>query len=358
MKKIIKIIGSLIGVVLLVMAGLLVGYGLLKTNDSASRSGKGISDHYNGSRFFNPTLLKPFSPGFSDFIKMAREERPAWPDHVDNEGVHRFNEELEPGDFAVTFVNHATFLLQTSDLNILTDPVWSERASPFSWVGPKRVRQPGVRIDDLPRIDVILISHNHYDHLDVETLKKLNERFSPTVIVPFGDKDLVESIGLKKVFELDWWESIQSSPVTSITFTPSQHDTARGLRDRDKSLWGSYFIRNGDGSIYFGGDGGYSTHFVDIRKRMGSPKIALLGIGAYAPQFFMKPIHMNPAEAVAAHNDLGATVSIGMHFGTFHLSSEKFEQPTQDLADALYKMGVSQSSFITIPEGETKVFRH
>ena len=315
------------------------------------------SDHFNGKKFYNPTVSEEFSPGLSDLFRMVREERADWPEHVENQGVPRLNDKLGPDDISITFVGHATFLIQFPGLNILTDPVWSERVSPLSWIGPKRVREPGVRLEELPKIDWIIISHNHYDALDIETLEKLNELFEPKVIVPVGDKVLVESIGIKNIYELDWWENIEINPETRITFTPTQHASARGLFDRNKSLWGSYFIQDSERSIYFGGDAGYSTHFSEINKRLGPPDIALLGIGAYAPRWFMKPIHMNPAEAVMAHNDLGAKLSIGMHFGTFQLSSEAIDQPQKDLKEAIEKEMVSRNGFITLYEGETKILR-
>ncbi|UII29597.1 MBL fold metallo-hydrolase [Fulvivirga ulvae] len=346
-----------IGIGLFLALGLLFGFGALQLSGSDSGMERKVSDHYNGKKYFNPTLDKQFSPGISDIFQMMKEGREEWPENLENKGVPSLNEDLKPDDIALTFVNHASFLIQTADLNILTDPVWSKRASPVSWFGPKRVRKPGVEIDSLPHIDIVLISHNHYDHLDTETLKQLDERFSPKVIVPVGDKDLIKSIGIKNVKELDWWESVQVNSETCITFTPSQHSSARGLFDKDESLWGSFFILHRERSIYFGGDGGYSTHFADIKERLGAPEFAILGIGAYAPRSFMKAIHMDPAEAVIAHKDLGAKQGIGMHFGTFQLSSEAIDQPQRDLAEALEKEMLSQDSFITLQEGETRVYQ-
>ncbi len=315
-----------------------------------------MSDHFDGKKFFNPTLAEQFSPGFSDVFEMMKEGRAKWPQTVENRGIPKLNENLGPDAVALTFVNHATFLVQLPGLNILTDPVWSMRASPISWVGPKRVRAPGIKLEDLPKIDVIVISHNHYDHLDTKTLKKLNELFSPRVIVPVGDKGLIESIGIKNVQELDWWESVEIKDDIQITFAPTQHSSARGLFDRDRSLWGSYFVQNTKRSVYFGGDAGYSTHYAEIKNRLGSPDIALLGIGSYAPRGFMRPVHMDPAEAVIAHKDLGAKSSIGMHFGTFQLSAEAFEEPEVKLKEALKDQGLPQDTFITLHEGETKIY--
>ncbi|MPM13242.1 hypothetical protein SDC9_59598 [bioreactor metagenome] len=316
-----------------------------------------ISDHFDGKKFFNPTLEKQFSPRLKDIYKVLKHGRVKWPDWVENTATPGLIETLSPGEISISFVNHATFLIHTSGLNILTDPVWSKRASPFSFIGPKRVRKPGISIEKLPSIDVILLSHNHYDHLDVKTLMNLGKRFSPLVLVPLGDRHLVESTGLKNVHEMDWWDEFQANADTKITFAPAQHSSARGPFDRDKSLWGSYFIETGKRSIYFGGDGGYSTHFTEIKKRLGPPEFAILGIGAYIPRSFMKPIHMSPAEAVAAHKDLGAKQTIGMHYGTFHLAAEGFDQPQKDLAEAAAKENIPQDSIGTLLEGETRIFR-
>ncbi len=324
---------------------------------SVSLAEQNVSDHFDGRKFFNPTLTDQFSPGLADIYRMMKEGRPDWPDSVENLGSPRVDEPVAPGDLALTFVNHVTFLIQFHGLNILTDPVWSTRVSPLSWVGPKRVRAPGIPLEDLPRIDVVVISHNHYDHLDLATLKELERRFSPTVLAPLGDRKLLESIGVGEVHEMDWWQSMETGDDTTITFAPAQHSSARGLLDRDKSLWGSYFIRSGENSVYFGGDSGYSTHYADIRQRLGAPDIALLGIGAYAPRFFMKAIHMDPADAVLAHTDLKAGLSIGMHHGTFQLASEAFGAPEAELAEALAQRGISPDRFITLEEGETLAIR-
>ena len=314
------------------------------------------SDHFDGNKFYNPTLDEQFSPSFSDIFRMMREGRPNWPSEIANTSTPNLNAKLDVEDISLTFINHATFLIQLPGLNILTDPVWSERVSPVSWFGPKRVRNPGLGLDELPPIDLILISHNHYDHLDIETLKELKKRFNPLVLTPFGDKKLIESIGISNVQEFDWWESIAINQNVEVTFTPTQHSSARTLFDRDKSLWGSYFIRFKSRSIYFGGDAGYSSHFTEIRQRLGSTDIALLGIGAYSPRFFMQAIHMDPAEAVLAHKDLDAKQSIGMHFGTFQLASEAFDEPITELASSLKTAGVEHSEFITLKEGETRLF--
>jgi L-ascorbate metabolism protein UlaG (beta-lactamase superfamily) len=315
------------------------------------------SDHFDGKRFFNPTLPREFAPSRRSTLKMVREPRSRWPAWVENKGVPRPRETLGANEVAITFVNHATFMIQTGGITILTDPVWSERASPFRWIGPKRVRRPGVAFEDLPTIDIVLLSHNHYDHLDVATLTRLRQRFAPTVFAAAGDARVVGPIGFKDVRELDWWDEIQFNDTLNVTFVPAQHFSARGLFDRQKSLWGGYMIESRGRRVYFAGDTGYSTHFSDIRNRLGSPDIAMLGVGAYEPRWFMKPIHMNPAEAVCAHRDLGSKQSIGMHFGTFQLTAEAIDQPVTDLKRALAEHGIPEVEFVTLHEGETRIFR-
>ncbi len=258
-----------------------------------------MSDHFDGNRFFNPTLPKRSAPSRRSVIKMLLEPRSRWPTWVENKGVPQLNEILGTDEIAITFVNHATFLVQTGSITILTDPVWSERASPVRWIGPKRVRKPGVAFEDLPIIDIILLSHNHYDHMDTATLKQLGQRFAPAAFAAVGDARLVGSLGFKGVRELDWWDAIQFNDALKITFVPAQHFSARGLFDRQKSLWGGYVIESHGRRIYFAGDTGYSTHFSDIKSRLGPPDIAMLGIGAYEPRWFMKPVHMNPARRSA-----------------------------------------------------------
>lgn len=312
-----------------------------------------MSDHFKNKRFYNPTLDQQFNPGPSHLFRMLREKRAPWPKSVQTRKEPPILIPPGQGEVRITFVNHATFLIQLPGLNILTDPVWSSRASPFAWLGPKRVREPGISLDELPPIDLILISHNHYDHLDVKTLKKLRHRFSPQVLVPLGNQSLIRSLGFENVRELDWWQEIEIDVHHKITFTPAQHFSGRGLWDRYRTLWGSFYIEETNHSIYFGADSGYATHFEEIRSRIGSPDVALLGIGAYEPNWFMKPIHMNPAEAVVAHRDLDAKVSIGMHFGTFRLAAEGFDQPVRELQEALKKQSIPQDQFIVLDEGES-----
>lgn len=315
------------------------------------------SDHHNGKRFFNTTLPMQHEHSFWSGMKMwLSTKKNPWPEFVENKAKPELPVSLNADQVAITFVNHVTFLVQVAGLNILTDPIWSKRASPFSWLGPARVRKPGIAFADLPKIDVVIISHNHYDHLDLPTLKALQQAFSPLFLVAYGDKVLLQKAGCVNVQELDWWDEIKINDTTRITYTPTQHFSARTLWDRSKSLWGSYVINANNKLIYFGGDAGYSKHYIDIYQKFGPMDISLLGIGAYEPTWFMRNMHMTPADAVQAHQDLHSKHSIGMHYGTFKLSAEGFDQPVLDLSAALEHKSLPGSAFITMEPGATKIY--
>ncbi len=259
---------------------------------------------------------------------------------------------VTPEPVVVTFVGHATFLIQVAAASILIDPMYSKRASPVTFAGPRRVRAQGVRFDDLPTISLVLLSHNHYDHCDLRTLRLLERRFQPPIVTPLGNGRLLRSAGIRQVEEIDWWETASAAPLP-ITLTPAQHFSARSMFDRNRALWGGFLIEAGGHRIFFAGDTGYGQHFREIAARMGPVDLALLPIGAYEPRWFMKDIHMNPAEAVQAHLDLAARQSIGMHFGTFQLTPEGIEEPVRELAKSLRDRGVPAERFRTVEVGES-----
>ncbi len=310
-----------------------------------------MNHHFDGKKYRNPTLNKQFNPGLGKILRMLTVRRKEWPKRPIPASPSPQTIQSIADHLTITFVNHATFLIQFPGYNILTDPVWSDRASPYSWLGPKRYREPGIPLENLPPIDLILLSHNHYDHLDVQTLRKLNHKFSPKVLVSMGNKSLIQSLGIVEVEEMDWWEDQKVDDRIKITFTPAQHFSARGLWDRYRTLWGSFYIQHTNQDVYFGADSGYATHFKDIKNRLGAPDIAILGIGAYDPGWFMSPIHMNPAEAVQAHLDLEAHTSIAMHYGTFRLAAESYDDPIIKLRKAKKRFGVAEDRFITLREG-------
>jgi L-ascorbate metabolism protein UlaG (beta-lactamase superfamily) len=311
------------------------------------RTAQAISDHWDGRRFKNPAGPTPLS--FTAVPRMLLERRTSWPPQIDQ--PPRLPEPLDGASAAVTFIGHATFLIQTAAGNILTDPMYSQRAGPLLF-GPRRVRQPAVRMEDLPPISVVLLSHNHYDHCDLPTLRTLAKRFDPIVITPLGNGAIVRRAGLTKVEELDWWEHARTTP-TPITVTPAHHFSARTPFDRNRALWGGFVISAGKRRIYFAGDTAYRPYFVDIKQRLGPIDLALLPIGAYEPRWFMHAVHVNPLEAVQAHLDLEATQSIGMHFGTFQLTTEGIDEPVTGLRDACAARNVPSSRFRTLGFGES-----
>jgi L-ascorbate metabolism protein UlaG (beta-lactamase superfamily) len=286
---------------------------------------------------------------FTAVPRLLLEARTPWPSSVD---VTVTRPPARGGAAAaVTFIGHATFLIQTAAGNVLTDPMYSTRAGPFNLLGPRRVRQPAVAFDQLPPISMVLLSHNHYDHCDLPTLRRLARRFDPLVVTPLGNAPLVRSAGIRRVQELDWWQ--QASGPMSVVLTPAQHFSARTPFDRNRALWGGFVLGAGATRIYFAGDSGYAPFFCDIRRRLGPIDLALLPIGAYAPRWFMQSVHMNPAEAVQAHLDLGAATSVAMHFGTFQLTAEGIDDPPRALDKACRAGGVPPSRFRTLDFGDS-----
>lgn len=256
---------------------------------------------------------------------------------------------------SVTWVGHATTLIQIDGVNILTDPIWSERCSPVSFIGPKRYTPPGIKIENLPRIDIVILSHNHYDHTDLPTLKQLEEKFHPLVFTGIGNKKLLLAEGLKNVKEMDWWEETKTNDL-SITFTPTQHFSGRGLFDRDETLWGSYLISGEKEKVYFGGDTGYYTHFREISERLGPIDVAILPIGATEPRWMMEPVHVDPIQAVQAFVDLKAKYLVPMHYMTFVLSDEALDSPVPRTKEELKRAGISEDHFIPLKIGESRFF--
>jgi L-ascorbate metabolism protein UlaG (beta-lactamase superfamily) len=309
---------------------------------------RGKSDHFDGRRFVNPTGTA--GQPFTAVPRMLLEKRTPWPAHVDQ--PLRQPPGRDGAAAVVTFIGHATFLIQTAAGNVLIDPMYSQRAGPLNLLGPRRVRQPAVPFDALPPISTVLLSHNHYDHCDRRTLRMLADRFDPIVVTPLGNAALVRSAGIRRVEELDWWHEAKT-PAWPIVLTPAQHFSARSPLDRNRALWGGFMFTAGSRRIYFAGDTAYAPFFHDVRERLGPIDLALLPIGAYEPRWFMQPIHMNPAEAVQAHLDLGASESVGMHFGTFQMTLEGIDEPLRALEAARLARNIPPSRFRTLQFGES-----
>ncbi len=262
---------------------------------------------------------------------------------------------------AITWIGHATVLAQLGGITLLTDPVFSDRASPLSFIGPRRQQAPGLSLAELPHVDVVLISHNHYDHLDEASVRALNAQPGgpPVFVVPLGLKPWLAELGIGNAVELDWWQS-HSVRGVEVVLTPVQHWSGRGLTDRLATLWGGYAVFAPDLHLYFSGDTGYSKDFADIRRRFAERQggsgfdIALLAVGAYEPHWFMSTQHVTPAEAVQIHRDLNAKRSVGVHWGTFNLTDESLDEPPKALAAARRAAGVAYDEFFLLAIGETR----
>ena len=324
-----------------------------------------VTDHFTGKKFVNtgPPVVR--QGGLFKWL-LQRDKGP-WLDTPDappdgrpprpKPQTHVYGDSL-----VVTFVNHSSFLLQTDGLNILTDPVWSNRVGPTKWLGIKRRRPPGIRYEDLPPIDVVLLSHCHYDHLDLQTLKRLAKDFNPQMVTPLGVSYLPKKVGGKTTRELDWNDSLHVLPNLTITATEARHFSNRGMGDRDKTLWAGYLIHTRFGTIYFAGDTGYGDLFQKIAQRAASSptgpiKLAMLPIGSYRPTWFMAPVHMSPVGAVQAFTDLGRPQTVGIHFGTFQQGDDGLFEPAQDLTNELLKQKIPLQRFTVPTEGKGVVYR-
>lgn len=302
---------------------------------------------HEGGVFKNPESTQR---RFNDLLKwISARKRENWPKWIDSEQGPAPPDRVEQG-LRATFVNHSTALIQTDGLNILTDPVFSNCAGPVSFLGAKRVRAPGIRFEDIPPIDAVLLSHNHYDHMDLPTLKALEKRYSPLFVAGLGNKKFLEKEGMKRVVELDWWETASIADRT-VHFVPAQHFSGRTPWNIDRSLWGGFVIESSQGGIYFAGDTGFGKFFEQIQKRFQDIRLALLPIGAYEPRWFMSPIHISPDEAVRAHLLLRSSLSIGIHLGTFNLADEGIDTPSIQLDKSLLELGVGHEEFIILDHG-------
>jgi len=279
---------------------------------------------------------------------MLLERRARWPAHIDD--PPQPIPALDGATAVLTFIGHATFLIQTAAGNILTDPMFSRRAGPFNRFGPRRVREPAIRLDRLPPISAVLLSHNHYDHCDLPSLRVLAARYDPIVVTPLENAALVRSAGIRRVEELDWWQDAATT-TWPITATPAHHFSARGPLDRNRALWSGFMLTVGGRRIYFAGDTAYAPFFPEIRQRLGPIDLAMLPIGAYEPRWFMRAVHMNPEESVQAYLDLGAPDSIAMHYGTFQLTLEGIDEPVRALDAACAAHHVPRSRFRTLGFG-------
>ena len=316
------------------------------------------SDHFDGERFFDPHGVAPRTR--RDLLRWhlhrrSRAARAKWPAWAPSPYIDRPPARVQGAALRISYVGHASMLLQTAGLNLLLDPVWSKRVSPFRFVGPKRVNDPGILFSDLPPIDVVLVSHGHYDHLDLATLSRLAAAHRPRVVTPLGNDTIMRNHDSAIAAEAyDWGDQVNIGKGVVVTLVPTRHWSARNLSDRNMSLWASFVIEAPGGRIYFVADSGYGDggHFRRARERHGPLRVAILPIGAYEPRWFMRDQHMNPAEAVQAFIDCGAELALGHHHGTFQLTDEAIDAPLVALDDALKDARIPCERFRTLRPGE------
>ena len=313
------------------------------------------SDHFNGKIFFNPNGVPPGK--FTDLLKwQLGGGRAEWPKEYPSP-FDGFKPEsnVEGANITVTMIGHATLLLQVDGINFLTDPVYVERASPFQFAGPKRRNPPGVRFEDLPPIDYVLLSHNHYDHLDLATLKRLSTEHGATIICPLGNDTIVKRHSPEAKFITgDWGDVFELDGSIRVHFEPCHHWSARGAKDRRMALWAAFVLETDAGKIYHVGDTGFhqGINYRALEEKHGPIRLAILPIGAYEPRWFMKGQHQNPEEAVQGHKLLRAETSIGHHWGTFRLTNEGIEAPIDALQKAKDRHDVGKEEFTTLRPGE------
>jgi L-ascorbate metabolism protein UlaG (beta-lactamase superfamily) len=313
-----------------------------------------ISDHFDGTHFYDPHGAPP--KGFVDLARWwgSRGGEP-WPQWAPSPFVDRPPARVEGETLRISYVGHASFLVQTAGINLLIDPVWSDRASPLSFAGPKRVNEPGIPFATLPPIDAVLVSHAHYDHLDVATLSRLVEGHRPRVIAPLGNDAIMREHDPAIAAEAyDWHDRVSLGPRLDVVLAPLRHWSARGFLDRNKSLWAGLVLETPAGRVFHVTDSGYGDgyRFREARERYGPFRLAILPIGAYEPRWFMQDQHMNPYEAVQAYVDCGAELALAHHHGTFKLTDEAIDAPARELAAACRTADIGPEIFRTLQPGQ------
>jgi L-ascorbate metabolism protein UlaG (beta-lactamase superfamily) len=317
---------------------------------SLSSPPRWATSNFDGKRFHN---LVPRRHGFWAVLRWMMNRQPGpwrgWVDAQPEPPPPRLVEGLR-----ITYVNHSTFLLQIDGINILTDPMWSKRASPVQWLGPRRRRPPGIRMEDLPPINAILLSHDHYDHLDIPALRRLAQVHRPVIYTGLRNAQMLNKHGIDEVVELDWWESSTVFEKLQLTAVPAQHFSGRSPFDRDTRLWCGFVLQGRAGQIYFAGDTGMGPHFQQIAERFPKIDLALLPIGAFRPEWFMGEVHLSPDDAVRAHLILRAKLSVACHFGVFRLADDGQDEPVEALERMLGRTDLNGTEFVVMECGESR----
>jgi len=314
------------------------------------------SDHFDGKEFFDPDGVPPKS--LHEVLRWKSDRNRShsvWPARVPSPYADTPPPQVNGGKARLSFVGHVSWLIQAGGLNILVDPVWSKRASPVAWAGPRRHNDPGIAFEALPKVDAVLVSHGHYDHLDIATLSRLAKRFSPRVITPLGNDLTMRQVnGAIRAEGFDWHDRVELGGGIVVHLVPTSHWSARGLFDRNKALWAGFVLETPAGKIYVVCDSGYGAgkHFRHVGEAYGPLRLAILPIGAYEPRWFMREQHMNPEDAVKALLDCGAQAAIAHHHGTFQLTDEAIDAPAQALVEALDAADIPRERFIVLKPGQ------
>ena len=341
------IIYFILGVICFIVFSLIISYLL-----SCKPYQGPVTSNFNGQRFINPSSRH--AKGLKGVLEYGTKRQPdKWPAKIKKNAFTFKNIDLtDEKTIRYTFVNHSTFLIQFKGYNILTDPVWSKRCSPFQFMGPARQRPPGIDFKDLPKIDLVLLSHNHYDHMDKNSLIRLRKEHNPQFIVPLGVGSKMKQWNCNQVKEMDWWQTVQLGEF-QLSSTPANHFSSRGTFDRDKTLWCGYLLKTKGTCIYFAGDTGYSDVFKEIGDFAQQIDLAFLPIGAYLPEWFMSPIHVSPSQAVQIHLDINSKKSVAMHFGTFKLADDNPIRAKKELRASLVANNLTEDNFQIPNEGES-----
>ena len=335
-------------------------YVALKLTDHflASKGHKGPeSDHFNGKVFYSYGIENPEKSGTppmkksSIFKWLITRKNNTWKWRA-NDDFPKPASRVLGDELVVTFINHSSLLIQTEGLNILTDPIWSKRASPFRFLGPARFRAPGLAFEDLPPIDLVLISHNHYDHMDTATLTRIREEWDAPILAGLGNAEYLHARHIGNVHDMDWWDKFEHKGVT-IVCAPGQHFSSRALSDRNKTLWCGFVIETKGGDIYFAGDTGYGPFTESLRSHYKKFRLALLPIGAFRPEWFMGSVHISPDQAMHMHKELNVATSIGIHHSTFHLADDEQDEPRARITELVRQSDEPKPNFLVLEHGES-----
>lgn len=301
--------------------------------------------NYDGESFLNIDGKRKVDI-FEVLTWLLTHERGFWPDYYDFDNSDNLPiERVKDGELNVYFINHATVLIQFDGINVLTDPLWFDVTSPIPPIGPRKRRLPGIKFENLPEIDLVILSHCHYDHFDIRTLRKLKEKFNPIMLFPIGNESLMEENNFDNSFAMDWWDTFLFKNV-NISFVPARHFANRGAEDRNRSLWGGYVLESSGGPIYFAGDTGFGVHYELISNKFGDMRFCMFPIAPILPRWFMREVHQDASEAVLAHKLLNSKKSMPIHFGTFQQAEDSHTYAINMLIESIYNQGINPEEFV------------